>query len=178
MTQNIHLNSKETCWMISLGQVKPPSIDIKPAYIKRDTPYTRQKFNMRDISIKDKRGIFLGYIDLALKENLLRCKDIMDFLLQKEAETGMEMVLRTKTGVVISERAFRTCVQQQKKLSGVVEKSVKQQIIDMYRENFSYREIIDTLQCSDRHIRQSLESIGAGFDKKERRKKSASKNIK
>jgi hypothetical protein len=166
-----HLNSKETCWMISFGQIKPPSLDIKPAYIKRDTPDTRQKFNMRDISIKDKRSIFLGYIDLALKENLLRCKDIMDFLLQKEAETGMEMVLRTKTGVVISDRAFRTCVQQQKKLSGVIEKSVKQQIIDMYLDNFSYREIIDTLQCSDRHVRQSLDSIGVSIDKKERRKK-------
>ncbi|MGA4923478.1 hypothetical protein, partial [Bacillus subtilis] len=85
---------------ISLGQIKPPELNINPSYIKRDTPDTRQKFNMRDISIKDKRGLFLGYIDLALKENIMRCKDIMDFLLQKEAETGTEMVLRTKTGTV------------------------------------------------------------------------------
>ena len=173
-----HLNSKETCWMISLGQISPPKIDIKPAYIKQDTPETRYKFNMRDSFVKCKRSIFLGYIDMALKENIMRCKDIMEFLLEREAEIGEEMVLRSKNGTLISERAFRTCVMQQKKVNGIVEKSVKQQIIDMYRENFSYREIIDTLQCSDRHIRQSLESIGASFDKKERRKKSTSKKIK
>lgn len=166
-----HLNSKEMCWMISLGQIKPHELNINPSYIKRDTPDTRQKFNMRDISIKDKRGLFLGYIDLALKENIMRCKDIMDFLLQKEAETGTEMVLRTKTGTVISERAFRTCVQQQKKLSGITEKSVKQRIIDMYMNKFSYIEIIDALECSDRHARQSLASIDVVINKKDRRKK-------
>lgn len=163
--------SRIKSFQISLGLLPVPEnlLKAKPTYSKQDTPTTRYKFNMRDSYLKDKRSVFLGYIDMALKENILRCKDIMVFLLQKETELGQEMVLRSKNGTIISDRAFRTCVQQQKKVNGIVEKSVKDQIIEMHRSRFSYIEIISELKCSDRHLVDSLESIGVKVTKKDKK---------
>lgn len=163
--------STQTSWMISFGLAPVPGsfYKQKAGYIKQDTPPTRQILNI-DLAAEEKRIELLGYIDIALKEDIMRCKEIMEFLLARELELGHDIGLRTKNGDLISERTLAQLVMHRKKKLGIVETSVKDQIIDMYRNKFSYREILGAISCSERHVNKSLASIGVKVPKQEKKK--------
>ncbi len=168
-----HLNSKETCWMISFGVQPVPSnwFNKAPTYIKRDTPDTRAILNPNNANSKARRRFFLSYIDKALAENIMRVKDIMDFIYAAEKAEEIEIVERTKTGDIISYRTISQCVLERKKANNIVEESVKEKIIKMHRAKFSYREILDTVQCTPRYIDEALDSIGVKIPLKDKKLK-------
>ena len=164
--------STQTSWMISFGLAPVPSsfCNIKPSYIKRDTPETRKILNPKSKEAKEKRIKLIGYIDIALNEKIMLCKDIMIFLQQKELELCEDIGLRLKNGDLLADRTLASIVMHRKKELRIVEILVKDQIIDMYRNKFSYAEIIESISCSERYVIESLESIGVRVTKQEKKK--------
>ena len=163
-------NSKES-WMISFGVQPVPShwINQTATYIKRDTPDTRAILNPNNANSKARRRFFLSYIDKALAENIMRVKDIMDFIYAAEKAEEIEIVERTKTGNEISYRTISQCVLERKKANNIVEESVKEKIIKMHRAKFSYSEIIGTVKCTPRYMDAALDSIGVKIPLKDKK---------
>jgi len=172
-----HLNSKETCWMISFGVQPVPShwLNKAPTYIKRDTLDTRAILNPNNANSKARRRFFLSYIDKALAENIMRVKDIMDFIYAAEKTEEIDIVERTKTGDIISYRTISQCVLERKKANNIIEESVKEKIIKMHRAKFSYREILDTVQCTPRYIDEAFDSIGVKIPLKDKKLRKSDK---
>jgi len=159
-------------WMLSLGLTNVPSSihSMKPSYIKRDTPETRKILNTKSIEAKEKRIKLIGYIDIALNEKILRCKDIMIFLQEKELELCEDIGIRTEKGDLLADRTLSSIVMERKKANKIIETSLKDQIIEMHRNKFSYAEIIQSISCSERYVIESLESIGVRVTKQEKKK--------
>lgn len=159
--------------MISFGVQPVPIhwINQKPTYIKRDTPDTRAILNPNNANSKARRRFFLSYIDKALAENIMRVKDIMEFIYAAEKTEEIDIVERTKTGDIISYRTISQCVLERKKANNIVEESVKEKIIKMHRAKFSYREILGTVGCTPRYIDGALDSIGVKIPLKDKKLK-------
>jgi hypothetical protein len=120
----------------------------------------------------------LSYIDKALAEDIMRVKDILDFICATEKTEAIQIVERTKTGEIISYRTISQCVLERKKANNIIEESVKEKIIKMHRAKFSYREILGTVKCTPRYIDEALDSIGVKIPLKDKKlKKGKNENI-
>lgn len=174
---SMYQSNSENSWMISFG-VQPVPIhwlNKLPTYIKRGTPDTRAILNPNNANAKSRRRFFLSYIDKALAENIMRVKDIMDFIYTAEKTEEIEIVDRTKTGDIISYRTISQCVLERKKANNIIEESVKEKIIKMHRARFSYREILNTVGCTPRYIDEVLDSIGVKIPLKDKKLKKSDK---
>lgn len=166
---NLDQRTHAYSFLISLGMVKPP----KPqgvnfgGYINNDKYCTNKAKNSGHDVGEEKRQLLFSNIGEAFKESIIEVKDIWAFILQKEADTGQEILIRNRSGGLMSLATFRDYVMVEKRKTKVKKPSIRDQILDLYRQKFTEPEIKAHLNCSNEHIHRCL--VEAGFKQKIRR---------
>ncbi len=151
-------NTKETCWMISFGMHPVPIhwLNKSPTHIKQDTTPTRHRVKPTDKA----RDNFIECINLALSNNILLYKDILAFMVEEEIKTGNKIILRTPKGQIIGERAFMNYIRTAKQDNKIKKISVRDKILDMHKNKFSFEEILLSVDCKKHYVQRVLATAG------------------
>lgn len=154
--------SRIKSFQLTLGLIPiPESVrNAIPGYVKNDTPSTGNKGKTRAYFYGEKRKFLLENIGIALKENITDVRDIFEYLLGKEEETGQEIIPRNRSGGLMADSTFRDYVLVQKRVGAVKKPSLREQIIDLHNQRFSELEIRGIINCRKEHIHRCLVDAG------------------
>lgn len=146
--------SRIKSFQLTLGLIPiPESVrNAIPGYVKNDK--TRAYF------CGEKRKFLLENIGIALKENITDARDIFEYLLGKEEETGQEIIPRNRSGGLMADSTFRDYVLVQKRVGAVKKPSMREQIIHLHNQRFSELEIRGIINCRKEHIHRCLVDAG------------------
>lgn len=147
-------------WLLSLGMLEIPEHILK---IVSATPvdYETSKAAARAREHKAKKQWLLENIGVALKENIADPREIFKFLLDREKVIGRDIVIRARNGAYMSHSSFRNYVAIQKRDKKFKKQSMKVRILELYKQNYTEKQIVHELKCSTSYLYTCL--MEAGF---------------